>query len=87
MRIRGKNYPINVLPWQLPETLLVAAAPIVSQESHFWTRLRTEGKELFAFFFSTKEFRFESIAMHDLEEIQFLEFMGGSNSTMPTQII
>ena len=47
--------------------------------------IRTGGKGSLHIYLEQNNFK--SIAMHDLEEIQFLEFMGGSNSTMPTQII
>ena len=45
--------------------LSVAVAATVYQESHFRTRLRTEGQELFTFLFLT-QFFFFSIATHDL---------------------
>ena len=44
--------------------LSVAVAATVYQEPHFWTRLRTEGQELFEFLFLTQFFF--SIATHDL---------------------
>ena len=78
--------------WLLPffelwlfERLFVAAAATVYQRCHFWTRLRSEGQELFLHFCSDPNFAFESTEMHDLRnatpEIQSLEFMGGSNLT------
>ena len=49
--------------YQKLERLFVVAAANVYQESHFWTRMRTEGQELFTF----PKIAFESnIAMHDL---------------------
>ena len=50
--------------------LFVAAAATVYQESHFW---RTEGQELLHLCV-TKNYNLT-------QEIQFLEFMGGSNLT------
>ena len=67
------------------ERLFVAAAATVYQQSHFWTRLRSEGQELFLHFCSDPNFTFESTAMHDLcnatQEIQSLKFMGRSDLT------
>ena len=50
---RKKSYPINVLLLEF-ERLFVAVAATVCREPHFWTRLRTEGQELFAFLFWVK---------------------------------
>ena len=74
---RRKRHPIkcSIL------TLFVAAAATIYQEPNFWTRLRTEAQEVFAFLFD--HFRVESIAMHNLQEIQFVEFMGDLYNLTP----
>ena len=61
--------------------LFVAAAATVYEEPHFW---RTEGQELLHLWVTKTFFAFESIATHELNnnEIQFLEFMDGSNLTL-----
>ena len=48
--------------------LSVAVAATVYQESHFRTRLRTEGQELFAFLFLTQKYFFSPFQhmIHDL---------------------
>ena len=52
-------------------------AATIYQEPHFWKGLSTEPQELFAFLLDHKIiFHVESIAMHNLQEIQFMEFMG-----------
>ena len=61
--------------------LFVAEAATVYQEPHFW---RTEGQEHFAFLLDQKNFCvwIPCNAWSNLtQEIQFLEFMGGSNLT------
>ena len=62
------------------KTFVVAAAATVYQEPHF---LRDDGQKLFAFLLDQKIFRVWihcSTWSNLTQEIQFLEFMGGSNS-------
>ena len=58
------------------ETFVVAAAATVYQEPHFY---RGEGQEHFALLFD--QIIFIAVWSNLTQEIQFLEFIGGSNST------
>ena len=64
--------------------LSVATAATVYQEPHFW---RIEGQELFAFLFDQKNFHIWIHCNAWSNLTQDIQFMGGSNLMMPTQII